>query len=75
MILRKFAFDRCFEPAGIVEDEEVKRIAAAANPYGDWLSRQVLNLSDIAGPAPAKPADSPVRYANPTAPHIYSGCP
>ena len=40
-----------FEEQRIVEDEEVKRLAAAAHPYGEWLARQVIDLSAITAPA------------------------
>ena len=39
-----------FDEQRIVEDEEVKRVAAAANPYGQWLKEMVLDLKDISQP-------------------------
>jgi len=36
-----------FAEGKIVGDEEIKEKLAAKNPYGDWLSKNVLDLSDI----------------------------
>jgi glutamate synthase (ferredoxin) len=35
------------EEGRIVEDDELKRTAAAEHPYGEWLERNMLRLSDL----------------------------
>jgi glutamate synthase (NADPH/NADH) len=51
-----------FDEQRIVEDEEVKRVAAAAQPYGEWIKEQAfgkLSPRVITGPGPLPASPSP----------------
>ena len=50
------------EEGRIVEDEELKRTLAAAEPYGEWLEatqHKLEELDEIPDPQPAPPANDP----------------
>jgi glutamate synthase (ferredoxin) len=45
------------EKGRIIEDDEIKHMAATAEPYGDWLKTHLVDLDRLPAP-PASPSDS-----------------
>ena len=49
----------------MIPDEELKTEFAAKRPYGQWLAKQKVALSDLAAPPPAKAALEPAAEGDP----------
>ena len=41
----------------LISDEELKRTVATAEPYGEWLKANLIELKDVPDPAPVPPKD------------------
>jgi glutamate synthase (NADPH/NADH) large chain len=54
------------EEGRIVEDEEIKRVLASAQPYAEWLARTQFKLEDLPD-APEPPPMTPPTHVSPPA--------
>ncbi|HEX9115492.1 MAG TPA: glutamate synthase central domain-containing protein, partial [Anaerolineae bacterium] len=43
----------------LIDDEEIKHTIASAEPYGEWLAANMLDLADLPAPEPAPRRGSP----------------